>query len=305
LFLRAQLDLPRARQMLDRAIELDPEFGSARAVRALSFVIAIHTGLSNDADLIYRAERDARDVIAKQAGLSSAHGTLGAALLYLNRKEQARAEFEASLRSDPRSQAGLLWLALDTHHSGYFEMAEMRTRKTLEAVPLFTSARLILSDILFDQGRLEEARREIEKVFEQDPHNLTAVLGMARVHMYEGDTAGGRRMLEGISAATHRNFRVRIHWALLLACEGKRAEALSSLNADLLKYAGIGLFAPAQIAEIYALVGMTDQALEWIDRGVRNGDERATWLRRNRFLASIQSQPRFQLILGTIDPGRR
>jgi tetratricopeptide (TPR) repeat protein len=209
------------------------------------------------------------------------------------------------LRTDPRSQAALLWLALDAHHSGYFEMAEMRTRKTLEAVPLFAAARLILSDIMFDQGRIEEAHREIEKVFEQDPQNLTAVRGMARVHIYEGDVAGARQMLEGISAATHPNFRVRIHWALLLVCEGQRAEALASLHADLLKYAGIGMFAPAQIAEIYALVGHPDQALEWIDRGVRNGDERAAWLRRNMFLASIQSQPRFQLILGAIDPRRR
>ncbi len=305
LFLRAQLDIPRAQQMLDRAIELDPAFGSARAMRALTNVIAIHEGFSNDADLIYRAERDARDVIAKQPGLSSAHGTLGAALLYLNRKAQARAELETALHLDPRSQPGAAWLAIDGRHSGDFEMAETRVRKILEAVPLFWAARILLSDILFEEGRIDEAHREIEKVFEQDPHNLGAVRAMARVHIYEGDTAGARPMLEGIAAATHPNFKVRILWALLLAREGKGGEAISSLDADLLKYAGIGMFAPSQIAEIYALAGKTDQALDWLDRGVRNGDERASWLRRNAFLASVQSEPRFQLILGMIEPGRK
>jgi tetratricopeptide (TPR) repeat protein len=305
LFLRAKLDIPRAQFMFDQAIELDPNFGSARAMRALTFVIAIHEGFSNDPELIYRAERDARNVISKQPGLASAHGTLGAALLYLNRKTQARGEFETALRIDPRSQPGAAWLAIDARHSGDFAMAEKRTRKILEAVPLFWAARIILSDILFEAGSIHEARREIEKVFEQDPQNLGAARAMARLRIYQGDTPGARRMLEGISASTHPNFKVRLLWALLLAREGKGAEAVSSLDSDLLKYAGIGMFAPSQIAEIYALAGKTDQALEWLDRGVRNGDERADWLRRDALFANVRDQPRFQLILGTIDLGRR
>jgi hypothetical protein len=127
---------------------------------------------------------------------------------------------------------------------------------------------------------------------------------MARVHIYQGDTPGARSLLEGISAATHPNFRVRLNWALLLAREGKGDAAIAALDPETLKYAGIAMFAPAQVAEVFALCGRTDEALDWLDRAVRNGDERAAWFRRDAFLASIQAQPRFRLILDSIERGR-
>jgi hypothetical protein len=127
---------------------------------------------------------------------------------------------------------------------------------------------------------------------------------MARIHIYEGDTRGARALLEKFSASTHPNFRVRLVWALLLAREGKVEAARGALDAETLKYAGIALFAPAQVAEVYALCGRTDDALDWLDRAARNGDERSEWFRRDVLLASIQAQPRFQLILDSIERGR-
>jgi len=305
LFMRVQLDIPRAQQMLARAIELDPSFGSARAMRALLSIVAIHEGFSNDGTYVYRSESDLRDVLTKEPGLPSAHSALGGALLYLNRKEQALQELETALRVDPWNPAGALWLVFADRLCGRFEQAEGRARKTLAAVPLFWAARIGLADVLFEDGRIDEAHREIEKVFEQDASNLAARRAMARIHIYQGDTAGARKMLEAISAATHPNFRVRLIWALLLAREGQGKQAVAVLDPEVLKYGGLGMFAPATVAEIYALSGQTDQALDWLDRGVRNGDERSSWFRRDEFLASIRSQPRFQLILEAIDRGKR
>jgi tetratricopeptide (TPR) repeat protein len=305
LFIRAQLDIERARTMLDRAIALDPGFGSARSVRALLDVIMVHEGFANDGGLIYDCESAMRDLIARQPDLASAHGTLGAALLYLNRKEQAREEFEAARRLSPEAQTGLSWMTIDDRYRGRLELAENRARGVLHQVPLFWAMRIILSDILFDQGRVDEARHEIDKVFEQDPANLGALRAMARVQIYQGDLKGARARLEGISAATHPNFRVRLLWALLLAREGQSAAALAALDAPTVKYAGLALFAPAQAAEIYALAGHSDDALDWLDRAVRSGDERAEWFRRDAFLESIRTQPRFGLILEAIERGKR
>jgi tetratricopeptide (TPR) repeat protein len=305
LFLRAQLDIPRAQQMLDRSIALDPNFGSARAMRALTSLIAIHLGSSNDGGLVYRAERDARDVLAKQPDLASAHATLGAALLYLNRKEQARAELAAAERLDPRSQPAAMWRTVDEIHSGADGEAESRIRKVLAEVPLFWAARILLADVLFGEGRIDDAQREIEKVFEQDPGSVSATCALTRVLLYRGDTAAARKLLVGIGAATHANFQVRIVWALLLAREGRGDEAVAALDPEALKFGDLGMFAPAQVAEVYALSGRTDDALDWLDRAVRAGDERSAWFRRDVFLGNIQQLPRFGLILEAIDRGGR
>ncbi len=301
LFIRSKLDIPRAQSMFDRALEIDPGFGTARAMRALTDVIAINEGFANDADLVYRSQRDLRALVAQQPDLASAHSALGATLLLLNRKEPARQELQAALKKNPGSSAGIAWLAIDDRHSGRAEAAEARLRPVLEAIPLFWAARIMLSEILFDQGRIDEAQREIEKVFEQDPENLTATRTLARVRLYRGDSPAARGLLEPLPAQNHPNFRVRLTWALLLAREGNADAAAAALDAETLKYAGIALFAPTQVAEIYALAGRHAEALDWLERGVRAGDERAAWFRKNDFLKAIREEPRFELILDAIE----
>lgn len=304
LMIRVQLDIPRARKMLDRAIELDPEFGSARAVRSLTDLIAIHEGFSNDAGLVYACERESRAVLGKQPGLSSAHGVHGAALLYLNRKAQAREEIAEALRLDSRSQAGLAWRTLEARLSGRLEEAEAGARAHLEAVPLFWAMRIMLVEILLDQERIEDARREIEKVFEQDPGNLGAIRALVRLEIYEGDTAAARKTLQRVPAENRSNFRVRLLESLLAAREGTCDAAEAALDPDTIQYAGIALFAPEQIAEIHALCGRSDEALDWLDRAVRSGDERSEWFRKNALLANLRDEPRFRWILETLDRGK-
>jgi tRNA A-37 threonylcarbamoyl transferase component Bud32 len=48
LFLRAQSDLPRARLMLEKALELDPRFAEARRWYGFTHVIALASGYAND-----------------------------------------------------------------------------------------------------------------------------------------------------------------------------------------------------------------------------------------------------------------
>jgi tetratricopeptide (TPR) repeat protein len=221
----------------------------------------------------------------------------------MNRKPQARDELAIALRLSPQSQPGAAWEAIDNRLSGRLEQAEARSRRILDAVPLFWAARIMLADALFDQGRIDDAHREIEKVFEQDTDNLAAVRAMTRIHLYQGDTARARTMLEKISAATHPNYRVRLLWALLLAREGRSDQAAAALDRETLRYAEIALFAQAQVAEIYSLSGRSQLAFDWLDRAVRAGDERASWFRRNVFFEGIRSQPRFEMVLEAIDRG--
>jgi hypothetical protein len=58
-------------------------------------------------------------------------------------------------------------------------------------------------------------------------------------------------------------------------------------------------------AEVYALTGETAKAVEWIERAIRNGDERAQWFRRNPRLASIRTDPRFQQIVSSVEARRQ
>ena len=72
------------------------------------------------------------------------------------------------------------------------------------------------------------------------------------------------------------------------------------MDAEVLKYAAGSPWAAAMAAEIYAVLGEKEKALDWLERGVRNGDDRAEWFQLDPALANIRTEPRFKQILESI-----
>ena len=69
------------------------------------------------------------------------------------------------------------------------------------------------------------------------------------------------------------------------------------MDADVLKYGELIIVA-SNVAECYVLLGDRAKALDWLDRAVRAGDERAEWFERNPLMADIHREPRFRQIVG-------
>jgi len=55
-----------------------------------------------------------------------------------------------------------------------------------------------------------------------------------------------------------------------------------------------------EAAAFYAVLGDKETAVEWLERAVRNGDERGVWFQRDPLLASIRNEARFKQILDSI-----
>jgi hypothetical protein len=71
------------------------------------------------------------------------------------------------------------------------------------------------------------------------------------------------------------------------------------MNAEVLKYGEL-INVASNVAEFYAVLGDRAKALDWLDRAVRVGDERADWFERNPLLANIRQEPRFREIVDGI-----
>jgi hypothetical protein len=90
-----------------------------------------------------------------------------------------------------------------------------------------------------------------------------------------------------------------------LAREGKKAEALQAMDEETLKFLGVAFTATLQGAEFYAQIGDTAKAIEWLEKAVRNSDERADWFRKDPLLANIREDPRFQRVVESIEAHRK
>lgn len=143
--------------------------------------------------------------------------------------------------------------------------------------------------------------REHEKVLEQDPQNSTVLRCLARAYLDAGNLPEAWQTLAQLQPRDARNFRARIVKAQLHALEGKRALALNEMDEEALKYADLQPFAALDAAEVYAVLGETDRAIEWLDRSMRKGDDRAAWLRIDPLLANVRQHPRFKQILNSME----
>ena len=101
------------------------------------------------------------------------------------------------------------------------------------------------------------------------------------------------------------NYLWRMLWALLLAVEGHREAALEAIDDNTLKFAAAAFASTVGVAEFYAVIGDASRAIDWLERTVRNGDERTAWFRASPRLAGIRPDPRFQQIISSVESRRK
>jgi tetratricopeptide (TPR) repeat protein len=300
-FQRVQNDLGKAQQALERAIALDPNFPEALRYHAFIYVIKLLTGNSNDGSLAYQAEKELQKASRIDPNLISLPSALTAVYLTQGRKELVRTDpLDRVLQQHPLNNDSRLWRAILHQLGGQNAAVKDDLRIILEREPLNGAARAFLGDTLRTEGDHQGAIREQQRLLLQAPGNIAAVRILGLVYLDAGEVDKARTLLEEKRPLFPGNYIWKSMWALLLAREGKREEALQAMDEETLKFLGQAFVATLQGAEFYSVLRENSKAIEWLERAVRNGDERATWFRKDPSLENIRQDVRFQQIIDSI-----
>jgi serine/threonine protein kinase/pimeloyl-ACP methyl ester carboxylesterase len=297
---RASFQPFRAQEMFERALELDPKFAEARAWYSDCQVAVVGGGFSNDNTWIYRAEEEIRKAMADDPNVARVYPALARIYLYQGRKELMPEALSRGEALDPQSEELAVWRFYYLFFSGNNSQARAIAEGLVERSPLYWVGHSILGTINLTEGHFDAALRNYQKPLDQDPQNMIATQRLAKTHVVIGQTVAARRILDSLSSEFRSNFVIRLAWALVYAREGRRPQALRELDAEVQKYIELNALYTSEAAEFYALLGEKEKALEWLERAVAKGDERAEWFRRSPLLENIRSEPRFQQILDSI-----
>lgn len=302
--LKVNFDLQRSRIMLKRALELDPGFAEARAWYAFTNWITLDAGFSNDSALLYESEEGLRRALHDEPSLSRAHATFAAIYFMQGRKELMIAELSQILKANRTAEdADSLHFLMQYHHyNGEYGKAQDVGQRIIEQLPLFFPTRMMLGDLLRQQGDLAGAVRQQENILEQDPQNIYAIRFLARAHLDASDLQRARHTLERARPADRQSHWTRLMWAMLLALEGQPPK---DVDDEVRRWGGVVAYMTYDIAALHAARGDVPGALEWLDRAVRGGDERAEYFRRDPLLGPVRNEPRFEQILRSIEYRRK
>ena len=196
----------QAQQMLQHAIDLDPDFAPAYAFLALAHMLDyIDKRSDTPEESLQHAYRLAQRAVALDPHYPNAHHSLASVLMWLRRHDEAIAAAEQSLALDPNFADAEFFLgallhyagrsaeaidrfdrgmAFDPHHldifihwraQAYFQLGRYEEAVTLLKRRLIRNpntdiSRVLLAACYGHLGRTDEARREWDEVFRINPN---------------------------------------------------------------------------------------------------------------------------------------
>jgi tetratricopeptide (TPR) repeat protein len=300
-----QNDIPKAQEMYERALVLDPHFAEALRLHALDYVILLLNGYTNDTNSLYRAETELRQVAQENPDSFSLPASQAAVYMTQGRRDLVPLErLERAGQEYPLQADTNVWRIIFKMMAEEDVAAKDLANDILKPKSLSGTARMFLGEILRTEGDSAGAIREELKVLDQAPGNISAIQFLVRAYLDHGDLEEAHKLLEAKRPLFSNNYMWRQGWAVVLAAEGKRDEALDAMDEETRKFAAAAFVSTSLNADFYALLGDREKAIEWLDKAVRNGDERVGYFQRNPRLASVQKEPGFRRIVDSIEARR-
>jgi TolB-like protein/Flp pilus assembly protein TadD len=191
-----RLDL--ARDLLARAVELDPQFALARA-RLSETLSTIYTNSDPDPKLLAEAEAQARAALDREPELLAGHLALARVYSAAGKHDKALTELRQVVADHPQSDTAALQLGLAYQAAGDKARAEVSLRQAIALRPDYWKHWLGLGTLLWQAGDVTAARKSWEKSAELAPSEITWPLeNLGALAVAQGDAAGALKYFDRI-----------------------------------------------------------------------------------------------------------
>ena len=296
-FKRLSLSADSDRQAIalyDRAIELDPGYGVAYAMRAIARIRAVNntTLATAQAQAQAQAERVMARADARKAQVLAPHqadtnGAQGYVLEILDMDfAGAEAAYRRALALAPEASRPLGQLASILGGQGRLKQSVDMYRQALQRDPLSPVVQGNLGVTALGLGQLDEAAAILNKALELAPQNNSLRSLFVSIAVLRGDAAAAIRLAERVPHGFWRDYAT----TMALQIGRDRAAADAMLDKFIAQYQHDSSY---QIADLYAVRGEPDKVFVWLDRAFAARDPGVTELWLSPFLTRYRDDPRF------------
>ena len=263
--------LEYARQMFNKAIEIDPDYALA------------HTGVADASSLLYtyfdardfnlrQADKASRKALELEPELAEAHVSRGIVTSLTHHFEEAEESFTKAMKLEPKMFEAAYWYGMGLMAEGRFE----------DAIKMFDRASLLRPEDYQSAHFAGQAYKSLGRVEEEHAQLRRGLKLMESTLELNPDDARAANLAAGVFASLGE--------AEDAIKYGERSLAIDPEDPMLLY----------NIACMYASLGRVDQAISCLERSVDKGFGHKEWIDNDPDLNSIRSNPRYQSIVDAI-----
>ncbi len=255
----------RGKELLERAMELDPKFALPHSIMGAYYTAQAGRGSIAPRQAIQLARAAEEAALGIDPSLPEARGMLGVLAGMDYNWTEAEAHWRAAMAREPAPPDVLFWYG--NHYLlpiGRSSQAVELEFRVLESDPLNLLYRMLYAIALEHAGRLQDAEAELQKVMELDENSL-AVGTLGLIYARQGRYEEALTATERAHALAPQSDLIMGQLAALLVRSGAASRAKTLIEQV---KSGQSYTAPVGATVFHALCGEFDQAAVWAERAI-------------------------------------
>jgi serine/threonine protein kinase len=293
LFTRDALD--RARQHLQNGLDIIGENALLLAGMGYVYYQYANIGVEHE-EYIEKAEEYARKALEQDPESPEAHMVLGCThQAFRGDQRKSFYHLKRALARNPDDPHTLFWLLLGHILVGRVDEAYPLAERLAQVDPL--TPMMISVEVFLDVmgGRLAVASEELTKWFRLEPQSPVALLNCALLLAYCSRYEEARELIRGNVRAGLEHPFTRLILLLEGALDGDSSRFREIVSGDFGRMARRDPQYSWFVADIHALAGLKEEALDWLSNAVDRGFVNYPFIaEHDPLLESIRREPRFR-----------
>lgn len=287
-------NLDRSLLMLDRALQLNPQYAAAYGSLASANLWYVDTGIRPDPEYLLKAEESAQKALSIDKNQPDALYTLANLTMKKGQVEEAVVGFNQVLDADPNHGHARWWRAILLYYSSFFEEALQEADRLLATDPFWPMAHWLHSTIRLHQGMFDAAVAEYEQVVSEVPSKL---VWLALSYRYAGKMDKAWEAARKVKGLDPDGILWQMAFAFLEGAEGKGKEILKYVDERVKGFSWDFIITVYWVASYYSMAGDKDEAFRWLERGIAIGNRNHRWIGVDPNLENLRDDPRYDVII--------
>ena len=289
-------DLDVAIKMFSEAVRLDPNF--ARAHAGLGRCYVHHAQGYGGHEYYELAEASLRHALEIDPTLTGAHLQMVHVNLHYGNKERAY-ELIAQLQREAPDDPSVLFIAGMLYRlDGLYDKALEQYDRMLELNPRdIVVVSVNRARIYTHQSEYAQAIAELERARAVEPDHPLVKTFLAVARFNQGQVDEAQALAEEV-LRQHPHFDgVQVLLAWCYNAHGEHQQARALVTDRVKETAAADHDIAFWLASFYSLEGMTDEAIEWVRRAIKLGNENYPLFADSKKLNGLRAEPRFVALM--------